>query len=96
MTDNFVDHWNENSSLSLIGQHVIKRMREKLFGVIVHQEIAFFDRTRTGELINRLSTDVSIVGQSVTTNVSDGLRAVAQAIGGVAMMVGEVFFLNKK
>ena len=62
-------------------------MREKLFGSIMRQEIGFFDKTKTGELINRLSTDTSLVGQSVTMNISDGLRAVAQAVGSVGMMV---------
>lgn len=49
--------------------------------------MAFFDRTRTGELINRLSADTAVVGNSITDNLSDGLRAVAQAGAGVSMMV---------
>lgn len=49
--------------------------------------MAFFDRTRTGELINRLSADTAVVGRSITDNLSDGLRAVAQAAAGVSMMV---------
>ena len=64
-----------------------RNLREKLFGSIMKQEMGFFDKTRTGELINRLSTDTSLVGQSVTQNISDGLRSLAQAIGGVGMMV---------
>lgn len=65
----------------------MKQMRQSLFGSIVKQEMAFFDKTKTGELINRLSTDTSLVGQSLTMNISDGLRSTAQAIGGVSMMV---------
>ena len=49
--------------------------------------MAFFDKNRTGELINRLSADTAVVGRSVTDNLSDGLRAVAQAAAGVSMMV---------
>ena len=73
--------------MQVAGQRIIRQLREKLFGSVIKQEMGFFDKTRTGELINRLSTDTSLVGQSVTMNVSDGLRAVAQAIGGVGMMV---------
>lgn len=54
----------------------------------MRQEMGFFDKTKTGELVNRLSADTTLVGQSVTQNISDGLRAVAQATGGVGMMVG--------
>lgn len=73
--------------MQVSGQRIIKQFREKLFSSILRQEMAFFDKTKTGELINRLSTDTSLVGQSVTMNISDGLRAVAQAVGGVSMMV---------
>ncbi|XP_070577360.1 ATP-binding cassette sub-family B member 10, mitochondrial-like [Ptychodera flava] len=68
------------------GQRIIKRLRESVFVSILRQDIAFFDKTKTGELINRLSADAQLVGQSVTSNVSDGLRATAQVIGGVGMM----------
>ncbi|KAK7488683.1 hypothetical protein BaRGS_00020136 [Batillaria attramentaria] len=73
--------------MQIAGQRIIKRLRENLFGSVIKQEMGFFDKTRTGELINRLSTDTSLVGQSVTMNISDGLRAVAQAVGGIGMMV---------
>lgn len=68
------------------GQRIIKRLREILFKSVVAQEIAFFDKTPTGELINRLSTDTSKIGQSLTTNISDGLRSAVQVIGGIGMM----------
>ena len=51
------------------------------------QEVAFFDKNKTGELISRLSTDAALVGRSVTFNISDGLRATAQGVGAVGMMV---------
>ncbi|ELU04240.1 hypothetical protein CAPTEDRAFT_149755 [Capitella teleta] len=69
------------------GNKIIKRMREKVFGSIIRQDIAFFDKNKTGELINRLSTDTSIVGASITNNISDGMRSVTQAAGGIGMMV---------
>lgn len=58
-----------------------------LFKSVVAQEIGFFDKTSTGELINRLSTDTSKIGQSLTSNISDGLRSFVQVIGGFGMMV---------
>ncbi|XP_071800167.1 ATP-binding cassette sub-family B member 10, mitochondrial-like [Asterias amurensis] len=68
------------------GERVVKRLRESVFNSIMKQDIAFFDKTRTGELVNRLSTDTTVIGNSVTTNISAGLRALAQAMGGVGMM----------
>ncbi|KAG8280911.1 ATP-binding cassette sub- B member 10, mitochondrial [Homalodisca vitripennis] len=50
------------------------------------QEVAYFDQNRTGELINRLSTDTSVVSQCVTMNISDGLRSTIMVCAGVSMM----------
>lgn len=71
----------------LLGQKIIQRLRSKTFSAIISQEMAFFDRTSSGELINRLSSDTTLVGKAVTDNVSDGLRATVQAIGGISLMV---------
>ncbi|KFO34211.1 ATP-binding cassette sub-family B member 10, mitochondrial [Fukomys damarensis] len=68
------------------GQRIVNRLRTSLFSSVLRQEIAFFDKTRTGELINRLSSDTALLGRSVTENLSDGLRAGAQASVGVGMM----------
>ena len=69
------------------GNRIVRSLRAQLFSSIVRQEIAFFDMNKTGELINRLSTDTTLVGQSVTMNISDGLRSVVQALAGISMMV---------
>ncbi|KAM9764938.1 ATP-binding cassette sub-family B member 10, mitochondrial [Menidia menidia] len=68
------------------GQQIVRNLRASLFSSILSQEVAFFDKNRTGELINRLSADTAVVGRSITDNISDGLRAVAQAAAGVSMM----------
>lgn len=78
--------------IQVSGQKVVKRLRDQLFSAILRQETAFFDKTRTGELINRLSADTILVGKAVTDNVSDGLRAVAQSVAGVSMM----FYVSPK
>uniref|UniRef100_A0A3P9H012 ATP-binding cassette, sub-family B (MDR/TAP), member 10 n=1 Tax=Oryzias latipes TaxID=8090 RepID=A0A3P9H012_ORYLA len=72
--------------MEVSGQQIIRNLRGSIFMSILRQEVAFFDKNRTGELINRLSADSAIVGRSITDNLSDGLRAVAQAVAGVSMM----------
>lgn len=66
----------------------MKKLRERVFSSIMAQEIAFFDSSRTGELVNRLSADAELVSASVTQNISDGLRSLAQVVAGITMMVG--------
>lgn len=75
------------SLFAFAGQRIVNRLRTSLFSSVLKQEVAFFDKTRTGELINRLSSDAALLGRSVTENLSDGLRAGAQASVGIGMMV---------
>jgi ATP-binding cassette subfamily B (MDR/TAP) protein 10 len=67
-------------------QRIIKRIREQLFSGIIRKEMAFFDKQKTGELVNRLSSDTEVMSNAVTQNISDGLRALTQSIAGVGLM----------
>lgn len=72
--------------MNVAGQRITRTLRSSVFAAIMKQEIAFFDRNKTGELINRLSSDTSVVSQSLTMNISDGLRSTVMALAGVGMM----------
>jgi len=58
-----------------------------VFKSLLSQETAYFDRHKTGEIINRLSSDCLLVSQTITTNVSDGLRSTIMVASGVSFMV---------
>lgn len=46
-----------------------------MFSRLLDQEVAYFDANRTGDLINRLSSDAVVVQKSLTNNISAGLRS---------------------
>ena len=76
--------------MRIAAQNITARLRNQVFSSIVRQETAFFDKTKTGELINRLSADTQLVSQAVTQQVSDGLRASLMTTAGIGMM----FFMS--
>ena len=65
---------------------LIARLRQTLFGALIHQEIGFFDRQRTGELTNRLASDTTVIQKAVTVNVSMALRFLVQVLGALAIL----------
>lgn len=71
---------------TLAGQRLVARIRKQLFASVVEQEVAFFDSNRTGELINRLSSDTQVIQNALTVNVSMLLRYIIQIIGSLAFM----------
>lgn len=71
---------------SSASETVVARLRKSLFSHLVNQEIAFFDVTRTGELLSRLSEDTQVIKSAATTNLSEALRNLSTAFIGLAFM----------
>ncbi|KAH9318061.1 hypothetical protein KI387_019830, partial [Taxus chinensis] len=71
---------------SSTSERVVARLRKNLFRHLIQQEIAFFDVTRTGELLSRLSEDTQIIKNAATTNLSEALRNLTTALIGLGFM----------
>ncbi|KAL0279409.1 UNVERIFIED_CONTAM: hypothetical protein PYX00_000977 [Menopon gallinae] len=69
------------SLLSHIAEGLAKTLKVKLFATILSQDIAFFDKHRTGELLSRLTVDVHDFKSSFKIVISQGFRNVAQIVG---------------
>ncbi|KAK6928083.1 ABC transporter-like, ATP-binding domain [Dillenia turbinata] len=67
-------------------ERVVARLRKDLFSHLIQQEIAFFDVTRTGELLSRLSEDTQIIKNAATTNLSEALRNLTTTFIGLGFM----------
>jgi ATP-binding cassette subfamily B protein len=72
---------------SVAGERIVTRLRERLYGHVLSQEVAFFDERRTGELMSRLASDTTVLQTTVTVNVSMALRNVLLGAGGIALMI---------
>jgi ABC-type multidrug transport system fused ATPase/permease subunit len=69
--------------MRLSGQRIIARVRKDAYRNVLRQEVEFADKG-AGDILSRLGSDTTIVGESVTNNLSDGLRALISAIVGGA------------
>jgi ATP-binding cassette subfamily B protein len=74
------------SLFSIAGERVSARLRVQLFRSLCSLDIAFYDAARSGELINRLSSDCTLLQDAVTTNVSMALRSLVQCIGSSVLL----------
>ncbi len=72
-----------------VGQHVMHGLRTSVFGHLQRQSVAFFTRTRTGEVQSRITNDIggmeSVVTSTATSIAANLTTAVATAIAMVAM-----------
>ncbi len=60
--------------MGYIGQRVIYDLRNRLYEHLVGQSLAFFTHRKTGELIARISYDVTLVQSAVSTAVTALMR----------------------
>ncbi|XP_072901254.1 mitochondrial potassium channel ATP-binding subunit isoform X1 [Hemitrygon akajei] len=67
--------------LSRVGERVAAAMRKELFATLIRQDVAFYDATRTGHLVSRLTSDIQEFKSSFKLVVSQGLKSIAQTIG---------------
>lgn len=75
------------------GYRMTQDLRKKVFSAIMKQEQGWFDKRSTGELVNRLSADTQLVGNALSSNISDGLRSTVMVCAGTGMMVKITTFL---
>lgn len=71
---------------TLAGERIVIRLRKSLFERILSQDVAFFDFNRTGDLMSRLASDCTTLQNTVSVNISQGLRNFGQVVGGFAFM----------
>jgi ATP-binding cassette, subfamily B, bacterial len=68
-----------------VGQHVMHDLRAKVFRHLQRLSLAFFTRTRTGEVQSRISNDIGGV-QNVVTNTATSIASNVTTV--VATMIG--------
>ena len=69
-----------------IGERVVADVRRRVFDHVLGLSTEFFERTRTGELLSRLSADTTLVQSVVGSSASFTLRSIVLAIGAAIMM----------
>lgn len=70
-----------------IGEKVAADIREKVFAHLLTLEVAFFEFTRPGELISRLTADITLLQILVGTSAAVAVRNIFLFGGGFAMMM---------
>lgn len=73
--------------VSWIGERVVADLRKRVFDHVVGLSPAFFETTKTGEIMSRLVADTTLLQTVVGSTVSIALRNALMLLGGIAMMM---------
>ena len=72
--------------VSLLGERVVADLRRTLYDRLMRLDMAFFERTRTGELISRLSADTELLRTVIGSSASIALRSTLTVLGAAVML----------
>ncbi|MBA2542950.1 MAG: ATP-binding cassette domain-containing protein [Deltaproteobacteria bacterium] len=83
---NAVFVWLRHYTLSWLGERVVVDLRALVFDRIMTLPLGWFHERRSGELVGRLASDVTIVSGVVSSDLSMALRNGAQVTGALVML----------
>jgi ABC transporter fused permease/ATP-binding protein len=78
--------WIRHYLMSWLGERAVADLRTLVFDRILTLSLGWFHERRTGELVGRLSSDVTVVEGVVGSELSMALRNGVQLIGGVVLL----------
>ncbi len=73
--------------LQFIGERVMADLRLRLFEHLQGLSLSFFNERRTGELVSRLTNDVSTVRSLVTSDISTSISQVLTFFGALILII---------
>ena len=63
------------------------RLRRLVFSTLIEQDIGFFDKVKTGEMLSRLSTDTTTMSELISQNLNGFLWNLVRTIGTLAFIL---------
>jgi len=69
-----------------LGERVVADIRSAVYARVIRMDPTFFEVTRTGEVLSRLTTDTTLVQSIAGVSLSIALRSVLNLAGGLVML----------
>lgn len=79
-------------TLNVVGERIVLDLRVQLYDHLQHLSLNFYANRRVGEIVSRISSDVTQVRSILTNNVTQFLSSIVALIGSVII----VFLLNPR
>jgi ATP-binding cassette, subfamily B, bacterial len=73
--------------ITLLSERALASLRNTLYAQVIRLDVGFFERSRVGELLSRLSADTEVVQALIGSGVSVALRSAVMLLGAAVAMV---------
>src|ERR1044072_6212855 len=69
--------------IAITGNRIVRELRQQLFSHLERLPVAYFDKTRSGDLTSHLSNDVGMVQQTLTSDIASVFPNIVTLFGGI-------------
>ena len=73
--------------ITLLSERALASLRQTLYAHLIRLDVGFFEKSRVGDLLSRLSTDTEVVQTLIGPGVSVALRSAVMLVGAAVAMV---------
>ena len=70
-----------------VGRAVGKKLRREVFDKLMRTPVSYFDTHQTGDIISRVSYDIDVISNSLSTDVVQILASIITVVGAFIMML---------
>jgi ATP-binding cassette subfamily B protein len=74
-------------TFNFVGENAVVHLRQRLYGTLLSLPMKFFGEHRVGELTSRLSSDLTLLSETLAGTVPQFLRQMMMLFGGVVAIV---------
>ncbi len=76
-----------NYHINYVGERIVVDLRRQLYAHLHTLSVKFFTTRRVGELVSRMSSDVTVMRQLLTENLTRLIRHTLTILAGIAIMI---------
>jgi ATP-binding cassette subfamily B protein len=70
-----------------LGERVVADLRREVYARVIRLSPGFFELTRTGEVLSRLTTDAAVIQTVIGSSVTQAMRNVLLVVGGLVLLI---------
>ncbi len=74
-------------TVTWLGERVTADLRQAVYAHVLTQSPEFFETLKTGEVLSRLTTDTTVIQNTVGSSISMGLRSAVMGAGALALLL---------
>jgi ABC-type multidrug transport system fused ATPase/permease subunit len=70
-----------------VSENALADLRQATYNHMIKLPISFFDKRRVGELNSRISSDISLLQETMTSTLAEFIRQIIIIVGGITLLV---------